>query len=90
VPLRVRAKGDVLSFSPHVRFAPASGHSCVFLHTRSGPEQIRHGSYGIVRRGDELLVACRGNGSVHVIDIPNRRHKGSFAAGTCYGSLGFF
>jgi len=41
-------------------------------------------------RGDELLVACQGDGSVHVIDIPNRRHKGSFAAGTGCESLGFF
>ena len=41
-------------------------------------------------RGDELLVACQGDGSVHVIDIPARRHKGSFAAGTGCESLGFF
>jgi YVTN family beta-propeller protein len=41
-------------------------------------------------RGDELLVACQGDGSVHVIDIPTRRHKGSFAAGTGCESLGFF
>ena len=41
-------------------------------------------------RGDELLVACQGDGSVHVIDIPNRRHKGSVKAGTGCESLGFF
>src|SRR5436190_15088394 len=41
-------------------------------------------------RGDELLVACQGDGSVHVIDIPARRHKGSFQAGTGCESLGFF
>jgi len=41
-------------------------------------------------RGDELLVACQGDGSVHVIDVPSRRHKGSFAAGTGCESLGFF
>ena len=40
--------------------------------------------------GDELFVACQGDGSVHVIDIPNRRHKHSFAAGTGCESLGFF
>src|SRR5262249_24380752 len=28
-------------------------------------------------RGDELFVACQGDGSVHVIDIPKRRAKGS-------------
>jgi YVTN family beta-propeller protein len=39
--------------------------------------------------GDELFVACQGDGSVHVIDIPNRRHRHSFAAGTGCESLGF-
>ena len=32
-------------------------------------------------RGDELFVACQGDGSVHVIDIPARKHKRSFQAG---------
>ncbi len=41
-------------------------------------------------RGDELFVACQGDGSVHVIDIPNRRAKGSFKAGTGCESVGFF
>jgi len=41
-------------------------------------------------RGDELFVACQGDGSVHVIDIPNRRAKSSFTAGTGCESLGFF
>jgi YVTN family beta-propeller protein len=40
--------------------------------------------------GDELFVPCQGDGSVHVIDIPNRRHKSSFQAGTGCESLGFF
>jgi YVTN family beta-propeller protein len=40
--------------------------------------------------GDELFVACQGDGSVHVVDIPNKRHKGSFKAGTGCESLGFF
>src|ERR1700739_1732122 len=40
--------------------------------------------------GDELFVACQGDGSVHVIDIPKRRHKQSFQAGTGCESLGFF
>ena len=31
--------------------------------------------------GDELFVPCQGDGSVHVIDIPNKRHKTSFSAG---------
>jgi YVTN family beta-propeller protein len=41
-------------------------------------------------RGDELFVACQGDGSVHVVDIPSRRHKTSFQAGTGCESLGFF
>ncbi len=41
-------------------------------------------------RGDELFVACQGDGSVHVIDVPARRWKASFQAGTGCESLGFF
>ena len=41
-------------------------------------------------RGDELFVACQGDGSVHVIDIPARKWKASFSAGTGCESLGFF
>jgi YVTN family beta-propeller protein len=40
--------------------------------------------------GDELFVPCQGDGSVHVIDIPNRRHKTSFAAGKGCESIAFF
>jgi len=40
--------------------------------------------------GDELFVACQGDGSVHVVDIPGRRHKANFQAGTGCESLGFF
>lgn len=44
----------------------------------------------MVYRGGELFVACQGDGSVHVIDIPGRRWKQSFKAGTGCESLGFF
>ena len=40
--------------------------------------------------GDELFVACQGDGSVHIIDIQGRRHKGSFQAGVGCESLAFF
>jgi YVTN family beta-propeller protein len=40
--------------------------------------------------GGELFVACQGDGSVHIVDIPNKRHKGSFKAGTGCESLGVF
>ena len=41
-------------------------------------------------RGDELFVACQGDGSVHVVDIPARKVKRRFQAGTGCESLGFF
>ncbi len=41
-------------------------------------------------RGDELYVACQGDGSVHVIDIPGRKWKTRFACGTGCESLGFY
>jgi hypothetical protein len=44
----------------------------------------------VLFHGDELLVACQGDGSVHVIDTPDRRWKHSFHAGTGCESLGFF
>jgi len=40
--------------------------------------------------GDELFVGCQGDGTMHVLDIPNRRHKGSFKAGTGCESVGFY
>src|SRR4051794_12943396 len=40
--------------------------------------------------GDELFVPCQGDGSVHVIDIPNRKHKTSFKCGIGCESMGFF
>jgi YVTN family beta-propeller protein len=39
---------------------------------------------------DELFVACQGDGSMHVIDIPGRRHKASYKVGTGCESVGFF
>jgi DNA-binding beta-propeller fold protein YncE len=41
-------------------------------------------------RGDEIYVGCQGDGSMHVIDVPNRRHKTSFPCGTGCESVGFF
>ena len=41
-------------------------------------------------RGDELFVACQGDGSIHVIDIPKRRAKHSFRAGAGCECVGFF
>jgi DNA-binding beta-propeller fold protein YncE len=41
-------------------------------------------------RGDEIFVGCQGDGTIHVIDVPNRRHKQSFKAGQGCESVGFF
>ena len=41
-------------------------------------------------RNGELFVACQGDGSMHIIDIPARKHKQSFNAGTGCESVGFF
>src|ERR1043166_2668387 len=40
--------------------------------------------------GDELFVACQGDGSGHAVAVPNGRHTASFRAGTGCESLGFF
>lgn len=44
----------------------------------------------MVFRGDELFIACQGDGSVHVVDLPGRTWKKSFRAGTGCESLGFY
>jgi DNA-binding beta-propeller fold protein YncE len=41
-------------------------------------------------RGDEIFVGCQGDGSIHIIDVPNRRHKQSFKAGAGCESVGVF
>jgi YVTN family beta-propeller protein len=52
--------------------------------------KVGHQPMDMAFRGDELFVACQGDGSVHVIDIPGRRWKQSFRAGTGCESIGFF
>ena len=41
-------------------------------------------------RNGEIFVGCQGDGTMHVIDVPKRRHKLSFKAGTGCESVGFF
>ncbi|MCC6887017.1 MAG: hypothetical protein IT536_00550 [Hyphomicrobiales bacterium] len=41
-------------------------------------------------RGDELFVACQGDGTIHIIDIPARVHKASVRVGTGCEALAFF
>ncbi|HZL31478.1 MAG TPA: cytochrome D1 domain-containing protein [Pseudolabrys sp.] len=44
----------------------------------------------MVFRGDDLFVACQGDGSVHVVDLPSRKVRKVFVAGKGCESLGFF
>ena len=44
----------------------------------------------MVFRGDELFVACQGDGSVHIVDLPTRKVKQVFQAGKGCESLGFY
>ena len=44
----------------------------------------------MVYRGNEVFVACQGDGSVHIIDIETKRWKHSFQCGTGCESLGFY
>jgi YVTN family beta-propeller protein len=41
-------------------------------------------------RGDDIFVGCQGDGTIHVVDVPKRRHKMSFPAGKGCESVGFF
>ncbi len=41
-------------------------------------------------QGDELFVACQGDGTVHVVDMPARKVSRVFQAGVGCKSLGFF
>jgi DNA-binding beta-propeller fold protein YncE len=84
------------------RYAPDGSVLCV-TSVHSGTVSLIDPSFGsqtaikvgsqamdMAFRGGELFVACQGDGSVHVIDIPARKWKLSFQAGTGCESLGFF
>lgn len=52
--------------------------------------KVGHQPMDMAFRGDELFVACQGDGSVHIVDLTRRRWKASFKAGMGCESLGFF
>jgi DNA-binding beta-propeller fold protein YncE len=58
--------------------------------TQQSAIRVGHQPMDMAFRGDELFVACQGDGSMHVIDIPARRNKHSFRAGTGCESVGFY
>jgi DNA-binding beta-propeller fold protein YncE len=41
-------------------------------------------------RGNELFVACQGDGTLHIIDVPRRCNIGHVSAGSGCESIGFF
>jgi DNA-binding beta-propeller fold protein YncE len=63
--------------------APSDFHDQTAIKVGSQPMDM-------VYRGNELFVACQGDGSVHVIDWASRTWKQSFQAGTGCESLGFY
>jgi len=97
VPLDgVAAAAQIARYSPDFSLLAVTGikSNTVSLIDASFREQqaIKVGSQpmDMAFRGDELFVACQGDGSVHVVDVPSARVKHSFQAGTGCESLGFF
>jgi DNA-binding beta-propeller fold protein YncE len=97
VPLDgVAAAAQIARYSPDFSLLAVTGikSNTVSLIDPSFREQqaIKVGSQpmDMAFRGDELFVACQGDGSVHVVDVPSARVKHSFQAGTGCESLGFF
>ncbi len=63
------------------------------VHVSSGRQTaIRVGSQPMdfVFRGEAIFVGCQGDGTIHVVDAPRRRHKHGFKAGAGCESVGFF
>jgi YVTN family beta-propeller protein len=97
VPLKNVAKpAQIARYSPDFSLLAVTSlnSDTVSLISPSFREQtaIKTGSQpmDMAFRGNELFVACQGDGSVHVVDIPTRRWKMKFSAGTGCESLGFF
>jgi DNA-binding beta-propeller fold protein YncE len=97
VPLKdVPKPAQIARYAPDNSFLAVSSVSSdtVSLIDPSFREQtaIKVGSQpmDMAFRDGELFVACQGDGSVHVIDVPGKRHKSQFQAGTGCESLGFF
>ena len=51
---------------------------------------VGKGAMDMVFRDNEVFVACQGDGSVHVVDIPSRKVTRVFQAGVGCESRGFF
>lgn len=51
---------------------------------------VGKGAMDMAFRGDDLFVGCQFDGTIHVIDVPSRKTRHSFACGTGVESLAFF
>jgi DNA-binding beta-propeller fold protein YncE len=51
---------------------------------------VGKGAMDMAFRDDDLFVGCQYDGTMHVIDIPSRKVRHSFACGTGVESIGFF
>ena len=51
---------------------------------------VGKGAMDMAFRGDDLFVGCQYDGTMHIIDIPSRKVRHSFACGTGVESIGFF
>jgi DNA-binding beta-propeller fold protein YncE len=87
---------QIVRYSPDDRLIVVSNLNSNLLHIidkASGAQSaIPVGSQPMdfAFRGDEIVVGCQGDGTMHVIDVPARRVKRSFNAGKGCESVGFF
>jgi DNA-binding beta-propeller fold protein YncE len=87
---------QIVRYSPDDRLIVVSNLNSNLLHIidkASGAQSaIPIGSQPMdfAFRGDEIVVGCQGDGTMHVIDVPARRVKRSFNAGKGCESVGFF
>jgi DNA-binding beta-propeller fold protein YncE len=51
---------------------------------------VGKGAMDMAFRGDDLFVGCQYDGTVHVIDVPSRKVRHTFACGAGVESIGFF
>jgi DNA-binding beta-propeller fold protein YncE len=87
---------QIVRYSPDDRLIVVSNLNSHILHiidAKSGaqsPVQVGQQPMDFAFRGDEIFVCCQGDGSMHVIDVPSRKNKQHFEAGTGCESVGFF
>jgi WD40 repeat protein len=87
---------QIVRYSPDDRLIVVSNLNSHILHiidAKSGaqsPVQVGQQPMDFAFRGDEIFVCCQGDGSMHVIDMPSRKNKQHFEAGTGCESVGFF